>query len=1034
MDFYLLRAPLLPLDIYLDVSLSQSGAPFQRLAEQESIRCALAVGSLTLLEALESTRRDDPRAWKVESSLLRYLIRMSTRPTPFGLFAAVALGKWDDCTDLQLKSATIRKRTRPDMAWLMQVVMKLEAIPEVRQHLKLQTNPTVYTRGERIFLAERVSRGETDVPPAVSIRASGIVCRALLAAREPITFRDLVRTLLKNTPGARADQIEGLITQLWEQTLLLTDLRPPLTVESPVRYVVERLTGISEGAAIRAELQSILGGAAAWDAAPLEGSVERYRVLLARAAKTARIGRSPFQVDAALELNGRTVSRLVGEEAARAAEVLLRISPIPRGSVSLSTYRRAFEQRYGNHREVSVVELLDSNFGLGPPPGYTPKTRSFAAVDRTLPHQRNRTLMQLALIAMRDRVLQLDLNEQTLRRLETWSSSTILPLSLDLYVSIAAASRKALDAGEFQIVLGPNVGGLSAGRSVGRFADLLGGANGALEAIAAAEQYREPEKLFAELIYQPRRFRSANVSVRPNPRKYEIVLGVGASGGSIHSIPLDQIVVGVRDHRFYVRWPAAGRDVVITSGHMLNYLGAPAVCRFLAEVGRDGACQLTGFNWGPASNFPVLPRIQVGRTVLALAQWRISADLRSELPADEPNRFMEMLERWRTDWQVPRHVYLCSGDNRLLLDLQVGVQADELRRAILRLRGDNSVVLTEVLPDLNQAWLRDDNDRPFASELVIPLILGPSGGLAPQLDEVRRVRPEVPARAPSRAERVCYPGSEWLFVKLYGARELEDDLIAGPIRDLVLGALRSGMADGWFFLRYGDPEWHIRLRFRGDPERLLRELLPAICTMAADLIERGSCGRLVFDTYDREIERFGGNGGLAAAETLFAADSLAVTDLLHLQQTKAVFVDRLTLAILTVDALLEGLGLDGRSRFKWCQEQVLHNKKETGSDYRRRKHELRTLLADRDRSRETQGPAVTRILSDIREAGAELNRRHFELTLKNDLSRPTGEIYKSLVHLHLNRLLGADSFTERRVLGLLWRAREGLHLAPAQVA
>ena len=50
-----------------------------------------------------------------------------------------------------------------------------------------------------------------------------------------------------------------------------------------------------------------------------------------------------------------------------------------------------------------------------------------------------------------------------------------------------------------------------------------------------------------------------------------------------------------------------------------------------------------------------------------------------------------------------------------------------------------------------------------------------------------------------------------------------DDLLRRVVRPLVDQALGSGAADGWFFLRYGDPEWHLRLRLHGDPGRLNEE-------------------------------------------------------------------------------------------------------------------------------------------------------------------------------------------------------------------
>jgi thiopeptide-type bacteriocin biosynthesis protein len=186
------------------------------------------------------------------------------------------------------------------------------------------------------------------------------------------------------------------------------------------------------------------------------------------------------------------------------------------------------------------------------------------------------------------------------------------------------------------------------------------------------------------------------------------------------------------------------------------------------------------------------------------------------------------------------------------------------------------------------------------------------------------------------------------------------------------------------------------------------------------------CRRFVLDTYEREIERFGGAEAVAAVETLFAADSQAVVDLLELEHAKQIALDRMHLALLTVDALLEGLGLDPEARFRWCLERV-RSRQEAGLEYRQSKQRLRTLLADAERlPGEPGGRDIAEVLERLRECSAALVVKLFDIEARGNLTRPPQELYDSLVHLHLNRLLGGERSAEMRVLGLLWRVREGL--------
>jgi hypothetical protein len=91
LDWVLVRAPLLPVERYLALAerSTDEQAPYARLPEDPYICAALAVGSGNLFETLgkADTSGEDDRG--AAGKLLRYLIRMSTRPTPYGLFAGV---------------------------------------------------------------------------------------------------------------------------------------------------------------------------------------------------------------------------------------------------------------------------------------------------------------------------------------------------------------------------------------------------------------------------------------------------------------------------------------------------------------------------------------------------------------------------------------------------------------------------------------------------------------------------------------------------------------------------------------------------------------------------------------------------------------------------------------------------------------------------------------------------------------------------------------------------------------------------------
>src|SRR5262249_4014245 len=153
-----------------------------------------------------------------------------------------------------------------------------------------------------------------------------------------------------------------------------------------------------------------------------------------------------------LPLVGNRLHREVGRETAEAARLLFELNPASAPSTQLDGYRDAFVVKYGYDRHVPLLEMLDPDVGLGPPTGYhagRPGPRIGPA--------RDNFLLDLALRANRDRQFVVELTDRQIADL------TVLPLpgieyppSIELSIAVAANSAAALDAGEFQIVVGPN--------------------------------------------------------------------------------------------------------------------------------------------------------------------------------------------------------------------------------------------------------------------------------------------------------------------------------------------------------------------------------------------------------------------------------------------------------------------------------------------------------------------------------------------------------------------------------------------------
>jgi lantibiotic biosynthesis protein len=624
------------------------------------------------------------------------------------------------------------------------------------------------------------------------------------------------------------------------------------------------------------------------------------------------------------------------------------------------------------------------------------------------PTERDEVLCAVLAEALRSGSRQVELDDELVDRLSTPQPAPGGPpaRAVEMVVQIAAASREALDRGEWQAAAIPGCV-VPGGRMFGRFLDLLGdGALEALRAYARREERLFPELISAELSYFPAG-RRGNVVLCPRLRDHEIVVNATPSLPPERVIDLDDLVVGADDQRFCLRSLSRGRRVVVTQSHMLNLMLAPNVYRFLREVSADGRPLPSAFDWGVVRNAPRLPRLLRDKVVLSPAQWNLRPSPATGVPpAGGDERFFLALRRWRATWQVPRHVHLHleDGGDRLLLDLEHPLSVAQLRKELDKAGGSGLVRLQELLPGFRHLWLRDDDDdRAFFSEIVVPLLprraTGRSGALAGERHPTQR---PVDPRSPVPDDvRYVLPGGDWTYLKLYTPARQHDELIAGPARDIVRVLRERGLVDHWFFVRYRDPAPHLRVRFHARAPDAQGAVLVEAAAWARELTGQGLINRVVLEPYVREVERYGGPDAVAVLEQVFSADS-------------------------TLDRLATSFGLDSPGRLRFIQG-LAGGDREPVAALQGRRLLLGDLLVDRDarraslaEERAAQGDLLSELWTVQEPTLRPLFARVRELAEHGKLWQPEQDILASLVHMHVNRLLGIDAEREGIVYAL-WR-------------
>ncbi len=783
-------------------------------------------------------------------SVARYLLRVEHRATPFGLFAGVTGVAFGTRARAEWGAEHVAVG-RAGAEWLTTVVERLENCPELLVRLPVVVNSTVTTRGDRLIVPFQPDVEDDRARAVEASLALTEPVRAVLAATQaPILVGALADKLLAEFPAAGTEKVNRLLVELVRRKVLITSLHAPSTETDALGYLLHQLEAVDAEAVAPVaetvcELRTIQAG--------LEGCATRggrEKVAARMRALVPGLRRHPLALDLRLDTQ-LVLPREVAREIERAALVLARVSTRPYGTADWGAYHQRFYERYGIGTMVPLQEVV-ADSGTGYPEGY-PGT--VPGPRRPRISRRDDALVRLAQAAALDGREEIVLGDELIAAMDVGPEPPRVPPHLEVGVRVHAASTEDLQRGRFRLeVISVSRG---AGVATGRFLSVLAPRErnaiaGELSDLPTADSNTVP----AQLSFPPLLPESAHITRAPRILPTVISLQEHRAPGD-DVLTVEDLAVGCDGRRMYLAVPERGHRVEAVGMHALNlHTHTPPLVRFLTELSRAQCAQVTVFDWGAAAAMPFLPRLRYRRTVLCPARWRLEA---SELPGRECARpkWDAALSDWQARRRLPRRVYLIEGDRRLLLDLDQAGHRTLLRQHLDRAR---SAVLVEAAAPEAYGWC---DGR--AHEIVVPLKATRPPAWPPLPDP-------TPARALSPAQMQTPAASSVLLATLYGDLRRQDTLLARHLPDLLE---RLGNPP-WWFIRFRDPDQHLRLRITLRHPDAFAETVRTVSAWADELRAAGLVADLRYPTSYREMGRWGSGAAWDAAEEVFRADSRAI--------------------------------------------------------------------------------------------------------------------------------------------------------------
>lgn len=830
---FVVRQPLLP----VGTSFSKMEV-IKLFKSSEIVREAIFVASPDLYRELEKhLSKGDELDYKLEDSLHKYLNRMCYRSTPFGLFASCAVGRWADETIVNNNHAISRK-TRLDMLYLCNLCNSLIRKKKVQQAIVFYLNTSLYRLGDVHRYVEYSFKGNKRTYQITEIPTSDELCAVLELAKKGSYVSEFVDKLIEI--GHEDQDSLAFIKDCIDSQILIAEFEPNVISDDNLDNIIKVLARIDDPEinAINAMLKDISSLLISLDKG--FNKEEDYLVVINKLKEVTDIAvndKYVLQIDAFRNNLDISLDHSIKPKIESAIDVLALLIPVEKNE-RLNKFKKSFSDRYEDGF-VPLVEVLDAEYGLGYPivakGGYSdlidnlalPQNRK-ASVKSVQFDKRARLLCDLIEQSKKNNLREIDLSKDVLLKKGLVASMNHLPLSI-------SAIANLLEGGKINISY---FSGPSAINVLSRFGYGSEEIKEIIEDVVEAEEQLSQDIIIAEILHLPEG-RIGNILLHPEYRKNKIpfLTGIGLSEGSI---PITDLLIGVRNNMIVLWSKRLNKAIVPRLSNAHNYpLEALPLYYFLCDVQTQFTRRSLFFEWPDFGYTPEFyPRLTVGDVIISPAAWNIKTEVLKNIARGQAD--FKILK----EVDIPRLLVFNEGDNSLVMDSQ---DVNSIKMILGLVKDKEQVLMKEYLEPIS---VFKNEGSIMSHELVIPLI-----ATQPNLDI--DILKNIPLFTNNhKIQQSFLPGSDWLYFKLYGGKQGVERILTGELFEFISQLKDNNLIDKWFFVRYADPDNHLRLRFKLKDCKQVGQLLILGYSFFNNWMERKLIYKVSIDTYLREIERY----------------------------------------------------------------------------------------------------------------------------------------------------------------------------------
>jgi hypothetical protein len=726
---FVLRAPLYSFDFFQKITSLQSDSSkyLKSLFDEAMIKEAIFLASPPLYEELlkwiNHEIKDGKKEEKLKYSFLKYLSRMSSRCTPFGLFAGCSVGEFGNKTKLELENSENHSRhTRLDMNFLIALSQDLAQNPNIKKQLHFFPNNSIYNVGNKLRYVEYEYINSKRFHRIVAVERTPYITKILQAARTGLSFKNLAELLVDDE--ITIQEAKTFIDELIDNQLLISELEPSVSGPEFLEQILQVLSKLNKVEVIFEKLKEVDHELKKLDL-NMGNPIMSYKTICEKleGLHTEFDIKYLFQTDLILNTIENQLDSTVVENVKKGMVLFNKIS-LPPKDTFFNQFKEAFSERF-EKREVSISKALDIEMGVGYKQNRSSTEINPLIDDITVPFKKEDSTKEIKwssvdsiiqkklfnAIANKDYIIKI--TDEDFEDFEAdWND---LPETMNAMIEVLEIN----DDGNQKIKC-VSIGGSSAANLFGRFCHGDENLYEYTQKIIDFESSTQKDRLLAEIVHLPES-RVGNILMRPKFREYEIPYLAKSLLNIDKQLPIEDLYISMKDNkRVRLRSKKHNKEVIpkLTNAHNFSSNALP-IYQFLCDMQTQGKRQSIGINLGPFINqYEFIPRIEYSNLIISEAIWNINKSDIEPLQKLKENdeELITQMKIFRKNKRIPKLAMLSDGDNELLINFE---NLTSFKMLLDTVKNRPQFKLTEFL-HTNSGVLKNNNGKKsFTNQIIL---------------------------------------------------------------------------------------------------------------------------------------------------------------------------------------------------------------------------------------------------------------------------------------------------------------------------